>query len=83
MPSGLFYPSIWTKSLLIQVVSVLFFKFIRKHSDLNAKSVVRAKNPHDENTPILKISLPKAESFQIKILIFFILLLKTWIVGTR
>ena len=32
---------------------------------------------------ILKISPPKTESFQIKILIFFIFLLKTYIVGTR
>ena len=32
---------------------------------------------------ILKISRPKTESFQIKILIFFIFLLKTYIVGTR
>ena len=30
---------------------------------------------------ILKISPPKTESFQIKILIFFIFLLKTYIVG--
>ena len=38
-----------------------------------------------ENTPIqiLKISPPKNEIFQIKILIFFIYLLKTEIVGTR
>ena len=41
-----------------------------------------------ENTPIqiiliLKISPPKTESYQIKILIFFIFLLKTYIVGTR
>ena len=32
---------------------------------------------------ILTISPPKTESFQIKILIFFIFLLKTYIVGTR
>ena len=32
---------------------------------------------------VLKISPPKTESFQIKILIIFILLLKTLIVGTR
>ena len=31
----------------------------------------------------LKISPPKTERFQIKILIFFIFLLKTWIVSTR
>ena len=39
-----------------------------------------------ENTPIqiyLKISPPKAESFQAKILIFFIFLLNTLIVDTR
>ena len=32
---------------------------------------------------MLKISPPKTESFQIKILIFFIFLLKTWIACTR
>ena len=32
---------------------------------------------------ILKISPPKTESFQTKILIFFIFLLKTEIMGTR
>ena len=32
---------------------------------------------------ILKISLPKPESFHIKFLILFIVLLKTWIMGTR
>ena len=35
------------------------------------------------NSNILRISPPETESFQIKILIFFIFLLKTYIVGTR
>ena len=48
-------------------VSIPFNGILRKHAYSN----------------ILKILHPKTETFQIKILIFFMFLLKTWIVGTR
>ena len=42
------------------------------------------KIDHYENySNILKISPPKTKSFQIKLLIFFIFLLNTSVVGTR
>ena len=48
-----------------------------------AAAVVKGSLRKHAYSNILTISPPKTESFQIKILIFFIFLLKTYIVGTR
>ena len=71
----------WLTSLF---VTVDLFKYIdgRVHVRDSGRKPYKTLRKYTYSN-ILKISAPKTESFQIKILIFFIFLLKTWIVGTR
>ena len=64
-------------------LSVFFMYALLYFSQLHQSIRFRISLGKHAYSNILEISPPKTESFQIKILIFFVFVLKTWIVGTR